>query len=111
MMFLNAAETNNPDTWNATGGYYPRVRVDELFELTAKERPDDTAVTFLEKSVSYGSLCATVHELATRLQNLGVQPGTLVGICMDRCTEMVAALLATFKTGARLSSTRSCISR
>jgi amino acid adenylation domain-containing protein len=97
---LNAAEIKNPDTWNVTGGYYPRVRVDELFELTAKERPDDTAVTFLERSWSYGSLCSTVHEFATRLQNLGVQRGALVGICMDRCMEMVAALLATFKTGA-----------
>jgi len=97
---LNTAEINNPDTWNGTGKYYPHVRVDELFELKAQERPDDTAVTFLEKSVSYGSLCTTADELATRLQNLGVQPGTLVGICMERCMEMVAALLATFKTGA-----------
>src|SRR5450631_131021 len=97
---LNPAELNDPDTWNGNGKYYPRVRVDELFELKAQQRPDDTAVTFLEKSVSYGSLCTTTHELATRLQNLGVQPGTLVGICMDRCTEMVAALLATFKSGA-----------
>jgi amino acid adenylation domain-containing protein len=97
---LKAGEINDADTWNATGAYYPRVRVDELFELTANDRPDDVAVTFLEKSVSYGSLCSTTHELATRLQNLGVQPGTLVGICMDRCMEMVVALLATFKTGA-----------
>jgi amino acid adenylation domain-containing protein len=97
---LYAAEKNSPNTWTATRGYYPRARADELFELTAKARPDDTAVTFLEKSVSYGSLFTTVHEFATRLQNLGVQPGTLVGICMDRCTEMVTALLATFKTGA-----------
>jgi amino acid adenylation domain-containing protein len=96
---LNPADIN-PDSWNATDGYYPRVRVDELFELTANLRPDDTAVTYLEKSVSYASLCTQVNELAARLQNLGVQRGVLVGICMDRCTEMIAALLATFKTGA-----------
>ena len=97
---LNTVEINSRDPWNEPGKYYPRVRVDELFELTAQERPDDTAVTFLEKRISYGSLCVTALELAQRLQNLGVQPGTLVGICMDRCLEMVAALLATFKTGA-----------
>ncbi len=97
---LNTVEINSPDPWNQPGTYYPRVRVDELFELTAQERPNDTAVTFLETSVSYGSLCVTTLELASRLQNLGVQPGTLVGICMDRCLEMVAALLAVFKTGA-----------
>jgi amino acid adenylation domain-containing protein len=97
---LNAAATRKRDIWNAAEGYYPRVRVDELFELTARERPNDSAITFLDRSVSYGSLCATVHEFAGRLQNLGVQRGALVGICMDRCMEMVAALLATFKTGA-----------
>jgi len=97
---LSAAEINVLDTCNATGGYYPPVRVDELFELTAKKRPDDIAVTFLEKSVSYGSLCNTTHEFATQLQNLGVQPGTIVGVCMDRCLEMVETLLAIFKTGA-----------
>jgi amino acid adenylation domain-containing protein len=97
---LNDTELKNHGLWNSTGRYYPRVRVDELFELTARERPDDTAISFLDKSMSYGSLCTTVHALATRLQTLGVQPGALVGICMDRCTEMVTALLATFKTGA-----------
>jgi non-ribosomal peptide synthetase component F len=97
---LNTAEMKNPDLWNITGGYYPRARVDELFELTARERPDETAITFLDKSVSYGPLCVTVHEFARRLQNLGVQRGAIVGICMDRCMEMVTVLLATFKTGA-----------
>ena len=97
---INVTETKRPDVWDATGKYYPRMRVDELFELTARERPDDPAITFLETSMSYGSLCAATHQLASRLQNLGVQRGTLVGICMDRCPEMVTALLATFKTGA-----------
>ncbi len=97
---LNVAEASDRNSWNANEGYFPPLRVDELFELTARERPDEIAVTFLEQSVSYGSLCARTLELATQLQNLGVQPGTLVGICMDRSMEMVAALLATFKTGA-----------
>jgi amino acid adenylation domain-containing protein len=97
---LNVAEIKDRTPRSATGGYYPPLRVDELFELTARERPDALAVTFLEQSVSYDSLCTRTLELATRLQNLGVQPGTLVGICMDRSMEMVAALLATFKTGA-----------
>ena len=97
---LNAADIKSFDTWNATRRYYPRARVDELFDLRASERPDDTAVTFLDSSMSYGSLSVATQQLATRLQSLGVQPGSLVGICMDRCAEMVTALLATFRTGA-----------
>ncbi len=97
---LTAADIEEFDAWNANRRYYPHARVDELFELRVLERPDDTAVTFLDRSVSYRTLSDKAKQFALRLQNLGLQPGTLVGICMDRCLEMVVALLATFKTGA-----------
>ena len=97
---LSDADLKTFDTWNATGDFYPRARVDELFDLRVTERPDDTAVTFLGSSISYGSLSEETKLLAARLQSLGVQPGTLVGICMDRCVEMVTALLAIFRAGA-----------
>jgi amino acid adenylation domain-containing protein len=97
---LTDADVETFDTWNATGDFYPRARVDELFDLRVTEKPDDTAVTFLDRNISYGSLSDETKQLAARLQSLGVQPGTLVGICMGRCVEMVAALLAIFRTGA-----------
>ena len=97
---LNAADRETFDRWNATELYYPHARVDELFELRAKESPEATAVTFLNTSMSYGALSDATKQLASRLRNLGVQPGTLVGICMDRSIEMVVALLATFRAGA-----------
>jgi len=97
---LTDADIKTFDTWNATGNFYPRARVDELFDLRVTEKPDATAVTFLDRSISYGSLSDQTKQLAARLQSVGVQPGNLVGICMDRCVEMVAALLAIFRTGA-----------
>jgi amino acid adenylation domain-containing protein len=97
---LTAADRDKFDAWNANDRYYPHARVDELFELRVLEKPDDTAVTFLDRSVSYRTLSDKTKQFALRLQNLGVQPGTLVGVCMDRCPEMVVALLATFRTGA-----------
>ncbi len=97
---LSDADLKTFDTWNATGDFYPRARVDELFDLRVAERPDDTAVTFLGRNISYAALSEETKQLAARLQSLGVQPGTLVGICMDRCLEMVTALLAVFRAGA-----------
>ena len=97
---LTAADRETFDRWNATAHYYPEARVDELFDLQAKETPEATAVTFRNTSMSYGVLSEATRQLASRLQNLGVQPGTLVGICMDRSIEMVVALLATFRAGA-----------
>jgi amino acid adenylation domain-containing protein len=97
---LTAADIEKFDAWNANGRYYPHARVDELFELRVLEKPDDTALTFLDRSLSYRALSDKMKQFALRMQNLGVQPGTLVGICMDRCPEMVVALLATFRAGA-----------
>lgn len=97
---LSDADLKTFDTWNATGDFYPRARVDELFDQRVAERPDDTAVTFLGRNISYASLSEETKQLAARLQSLGVQPGTLVGICMDRSVEMVTALLAVFRAGA-----------
>jgi amino acid adenylation domain-containing protein len=97
---LNRTETKINFRWGVTRGSYPRSRVDELLELAAQERADKPAVTFLDTTMSYASFCCMTQRLAARLQRLGVRRGTIVGICMDRCAEMVMALLATFKTGA-----------
>src|ERR1700759_3663039 len=95
---LNRTETKVDFFWDSARGSYPHSRVDELFELTAQERADDPAITFLDTTLSYASFCTMTHRLAARLQRLGVRRGTIVGICMDRCTEMVMALLAALKT-------------
>jgi amino acid adenylation domain-containing protein len=97
---LTADEINVLDSWNNTVRTYPHARVDELFEERAKAEPDRIAVTFLGRSVSYASLFEQTKLLAAQLADLGVQPGNLVGVCMDRCTEMVVALLGIFRAGA-----------
>jgi amino acid adenylation domain-containing protein len=100
LTILSPAEIYILDSWNSTGRPYPRARVDELFEQQAVERPNQTAVTFLGRRVSYASLADQMKWLAARLTNLGVQPGSLVGVCMDRSVEMVVALLGIFRAGA-----------
>jgi amino acid adenylation domain-containing protein len=93
-------ETRILDTWNRTDHYYPHLRVDQLFQQRVEEAPDDSAITFQGKSATYSELSALSNHLAARLRAAGAGPGALIGICMDRGSEMVAAMLAVLRAGA-----------
>lgn len=71
----------------------------ELFEEQAARAPGRTAVTDGTRRLSYAELDARATGLAGRLARRGVRPGCLVGICLNRGTEMIVAILATLKAG------------
>jgi amino acid adenylation domain-containing protein len=86
--------------WNDTAS---KVRTDlcihELFEEQAARTPDNIAVQFEDRQLSYGELNAHANQLARRLRDLGVKPDSRVGICVHRSPEMMVGLLAIMKAG------------
>ncbi|WP_164904994.1 non-ribosomal peptide synthetase [Streptomyces cyaneus] len=72
----------------------------ELFEVQARRTPAATALVYGEQRLSYGELDARADRLAGLLRRHGVRPGDLVGVYLERSTEMVVALLGTLKAGA-----------
>ena len=87
--------------WNATEAPFPDgVRVDELVAAQAARTPGAVAVVAGGESVTYGELEDRANRLAHHLVSVGVSPGDLVGIGIDRSVEMVVALLAVLKCGA-----------
>ena len=74
--------------------------VHELVAAPALHEPDAVAVSHAGRSLTYGELDARANQLAHHLIDLGIAPGQLVGIHLERSTEMVIALLATLKAGA-----------
>jgi amino acid adenylation domain-containing protein len=50
-------------------------------------------------SLSYGELDRRANQWARHLRGLGVKPGVLVGVCLDRSLEMLVALIAVHKSG------------
>ena len=87
-------------TWNATTQTYPGDRcVHELLEEQADRTPDAVALACGEEEITYRELDAGANRLGHRLRALGVGPGTLVGICLDRSIEMVVSVLAILKAG------------
>ena len=86
--------------WNATKRDYPGDKcIHELFEAQAKRTPHTRAIVFEDQQLTYGELNGRANQLAHRLQALGVGPGTLVGICVERSLEMVVGLLGVLKAG------------
>ncbi|MEO0869237.1 MAG: condensation domain-containing protein, partial [Cyanobacteria bacterium J06642_11] len=75
--------------WNNTQADYPEdVCIHHLFEAQVEKTPDAVAVIFEEQQLTYQELNQQANQLAHYLNQLGVQPETLVGVCMERSLEM-----------------------
>ncbi len=86
--------------WNDTAADYPKDKcIHELFEEQVKKTPDNVAVVFEKKELTYQQLNKKSNQLANYLQSKGVKPDSLVGICVDRSLEMIVGLLGILKAG------------
>ena len=70
-----------------------------LFEAQAEESPDSVAAIFEGARLTYSELDRKANQLAHHLRKLGVKPGVLVGVFIERSLEMLVALLGTLKAG------------
>jgi len=75
------------------------MRAVDLFELQAQKTPQTNAILCGDRTVCYSELAARVHSLALYLRNIGVRPGVLVGIFLERSERMLEAILAVHKAG------------
>ncbi len=91
---LSAAQEQRGDDWEDARD------VLDLFRDQVRERSAQAAVLFSGESVSYSRLDRRSDWIARRLQEEGVGRGSLVGICLPRNPDLVAAVLAVLKVGA-----------
>ncbi|MBD2440161.1 non-ribosomal peptide synthetase [Nostoc sp. FACHB-110] len=73
--------------------------VHELFAEQVAHRPNAIAVVCGEQKLTYAELDRQANQLAHHLQKLGVGTETLVGLCVDRSSEIVIGMLAILKAG------------
>ena len=86
--------------WNNTQTHYPKDKcIHQLFEEQVEKTSDAVAVVFDEQKLTYRELNNRANQLAHHLQNLGIQPEDLVGICVERSLEMIVGLLGIMKAG------------
>ena len=76
------------------------VCLHEIFAAQARKSPERIAVTSGEDALSYGQLNARAEQVAAHLSTLGVGPEVRVGLCLDRSTQLVVAILGVLKAAA-----------
>jgi len=98
-------DSNAPDTGGFSGilgesSPYANKCVHELFEEQVRRDSSAVAIRYLDRTMTYGELNSRANNIAQHLRSLDAQPAGLIGVCLPRCPDLVAALLAVWKTGA-----------
>ncbi len=86
--------------WNNTAADYPNQRcIHHAFEQQVSITPDAVAVYSEPETLTYRQLNDRANQLAHHLRALGVQPESVVGICLERSAAMAIGLLGILKAG------------
>lgn len=87
--------------FNQTQTTYPQDKcIHELFVQQVQQTPNNIAVVFDNEQLTYNQLNTRANQLANYLQQIGIVPGMLVGICVERSLEMIVGILGILKAGA-----------
>ena len=86
--------------WNDTRIRYPQDKsIHETVEAQVEKTPNAIAVSFEDQTLTYAELNARANQVARYLKKFDVGPDVLVGMYMQRTTEMVVAILGILKAG------------
>jgi amino acid adenylation domain-containing protein len=97
---LTAAERNQIlYEFNDTRADYPKETIHRLFEEQAERTPDQIAVIFNEKRLTYRELNRKANQMASRLRSMGARPDSIIAIIAERTLEMIIAILSVLKAG------------
>lgn len=87
--------------WNPSAAPAPDAPFfKDRFEAQVRARPDAPAVVAGTERLTFAELNRRANQLAWRLLDDGVGPGSTVGVLMGKSADLVAAVLAVVKTGA-----------
>ncbi|WP_083629583.1 non-ribosomal peptide synthetase [Tenacibaculum agarivorans] len=88
------------ETFNTADVNYPKDKtLVDLFTEQVQKTPNAIAVVYEGVEITYKELDKKSNQLARYLREKGVQPDTLVGICIDRSLEMLVGILGILKSG------------
>lgn len=100
LALLHADELAFVHHWNQRHAAFARGRcMHQLFEAHAQRTPARVALQYGGETVSYAALEARSNAWAHRLQAAGVGRDVIVGLCLERSTDLVVAMLAILKAG------------
>jgi amino acid adenylation domain-containing protein len=98
---LSEVEQHQLAAWNETTEIYPHdLLIPQLIARQARLVPDATAVVDGNNRMNYAELNHHANQLAHHLLSLGAQPGTIIGLCVERSCDLVVGLLGILKASS-----------
>ena len=91
---------SHPSWFMETIPLIPMVSIYQLFRNTAKNHPNETAVIFLDKKISYHDLDDLICRYAAALKGLGIGKGDVVATMLPNSLQHIVAFYATTMIGA-----------
>ncbi len=85
--------------WNATLAPRAPMTIHQAFEAQVARTPEAVALVCEGQSLSYAALNARANKVAHVLIQMGVTPGTLVGLCTRRSLDLLVGALGIHKAG------------
>lgn len=79
---------------------YPKISLTDLLKKTTERYPEQEAILFLGKRMTYRALLHDVYRLANSLQDLGVEKGDRVAIMLPNSPQAVISYYAILLIGA-----------
>jgi amino acid adenylation domain-containing protein len=87
--------------FNGIKSSFPDKSIIDIFEDQAAKTPENVAVIFENRKLTYKQLNEEANRLGNYLrQNYYIQPDDLISIQLERSEEMIIAILAILKSGA-----------
>lgn len=105
--FVQDIDVVNAKEYRILAEKYANINVDypkdktiiEVFEGQVRRYPDQTALVFKDRKVTYKELNKKVNIVARELRKLGVTRNKYVAVIIERSIEMVIGVLAVVKAG------------
>ena len=79
---------------------YEKITLSQALSRSAKNFPDHTALNYMGKKITFKELDGLVNAFARALQEMGIQPGDKVALCLPNIPQAIIANYAVFRIGA-----------
>lgn len=87
--------------FNNTKVKFPSEKhVIDLFEEIVRNKPDNIAIVYKDKKMTYRELNEKANAIARKLREFSVKPNEFVAICSVRSIEMIVGVIGVIKSGA-----------
>ena len=79
---------------------YEKLTIPQALTRSARKFPDNTALNYMGKKITYKELDGLVNRFARALTDLGIEPGDKVAVCLPNIPQVIITNLAVLRIGA-----------